>query len=189
MQTTQAGRELYTDSHKSKGIGVRATSKQGFSDKHLQSGAEINTVVQYLGIASDEPERIERHSKKEGIELPLVEAGWTEQMCREWCEENDLLSPIYETASRGGCWFCHNQGVDQLRLLRKNYPDLWALLLKWDNDSPVTWHPDKKTVHDFERRFRWEDEGYQPTGKMFRWSDVLEGSQTNVFQFIDKENE
>lgn len=57
--------------------------------------------MQYLGIAADEPERIERHTKS-GIVLPLVEIGWTEADCRKWCEENDLLSPIYTTASRGG---------------------------------------------------------------------------------------
>lgn len=134
-------------------------------------GGKINTV-EYLGIASDEPERIERHMKKQGIILPLVDIGWTESDCRKWCEDNNLLSPIYQTATRGGCWFCHNQNVDQLRQLRKNYPDLWALLLKWDLDSPVTFHADGHTVHDFEQRFQWEDDGFEPNGKCFRWSDL-----------------
>lgn len=56
--------------------------------------------MQYLGIAADEPERIERHTKA-GVILPLVKIGWTEADCRKWCEENGLLSPIYTTASRG----------------------------------------------------------------------------------------
>lgn len=128
---------------------------------------------QILGIAADEPKRIERHSKRDNVILPLVEIGWTEAMCREWCEKNDLLSPIYTTATRGGCWFCHNQGVDQLRLLRKNYPDLWALLLKWDKDSPVTFKPDGHTVHDFDRRFQAEDDGLIiPGDRKFRWSQI-----------------
>lgn len=129
--------------------------------------------IEILGIAADEPKRIERHSKRDDVILPLVEIGWTEAMCREWCEQNDLLSPIYTTATRGGCWFCHNQGVDQLRLLRKNYPDLWALLLKWDNDSPVTFKPDGHTVHDFDRRFQAEDNGIiLPSDRTFRWSQI-----------------
>ena len=70
---------------------------------------------------------------------------------------------------RGGCWFCHNQSVNQLRLLRKNYPDLWQLMLKWDNDSPVTFHPDGHTVHDFDRRFALEDDGFIVPGETFRW--------------------
>ena len=58
-------------------------------------------MVQYLGIAADEPVRIARHTK-EGNLLPLVEMGWDEAYCRQWCEERGLLSPIYTTSSRGG---------------------------------------------------------------------------------------
>ncbi len=152
--------------------------------------------IQYIGIAADEPNRFQSltGSKKS----PLVEAGWTESDCRRWCEENDLLSPIYTTATRGGCWFCHNQSVGQLRQFRKNYPDLWALMLKWDKDSPVTFKPGHpitrqkeivteagerevifeqvgyvpgKTVHDFDRRFQLEYEGLiAADDKIFRWS-------------------
>ena len=139
----------------------------------LSTVDDKNNFAQILGIAADEPKRIERHSKRDDVILPLVEIGWTEAMCREWCEKNDLLSPIYTTATRGGCWFCHNQGVDQLRLLRKNYPDLWALLLKWDKDSPVTFKPDGHTVHDFDRRFQAEDDGLIiPGDRKFRWSQI-----------------
>ncbi len=128
--------------------------------------------VQHIGIAADEPNRF--HNLSDAKRSPLVEAGWTEADCRKWCEENDLLSPIYTTATRGGCWFCHNQGVDQLRLLRKNYPELWALMLKWDSDSPVSFKADGHTVHDFDRRFQMEDEGLiYPDDKVFRW-DMLD---------------
>ena len=124
--------------------------------------------IVYLGISADEPNRF--HNLTETKRSPLVEAGWTEDDCRRWCEGNDLLSPIYTMATRGGCWFCHNQGVGQLRLLRKNYPDLWALMLKWDSDSPVTFKADGHTVHDFDRRFQLEDEGLiYPDDKVFRW--------------------
>ena len=122
----------------------------------------------YIGIASDEPERF--HNLTEKKRSPLVEAGWTEEMCRKWCEENDLLSPIYTTATRGGCWFCPNQCVDQLRLLRQNHPDLWALLLKWDIDSPVSFKPDGHTVHDFDKRFEAEEKGLVPVDRKFRWN-------------------
>lgn len=63
-------------------------------EKHLRG------TVQYVGIAADEPSRF--HVLSDIKVSPLVEAGWTERQCREWCEENDLLSPIYTTASRGG---------------------------------------------------------------------------------------
>lgn len=57
-------------------------------------------AISYLGIAYDEPKRI---AKLDKLHIsPLVEAKWTEQMCREWCDQSDLLSPIYTTAARGG---------------------------------------------------------------------------------------
>ena len=130
-------------------------------------------AIQYIGIASDEPERIARHKPKENVLLPLEEIGWDEEYCREWCERNGLLSPIYTDSARGGCWFCHNQSVGQLRLLRKNYPEYWELMLKWDKDSPVTFKADGKTVWDYERRFTLEDEGLIYPGELFRW-DMLE---------------
>lgn len=140
-------------------------------------GAETNSVVWYLGIASDEPERLKRLDGVTKVS-PLDAIGWTEADARLWCKENDLLSPIYTTATRGGCWFCHNQGVDQLRLLRKTYPDLWALLLKWDKDSPVSFKPDGHTVHDYDRRFFYEDLGLVPCDRKFRWK-MLDGAQSS----------
>lgn len=60
--------------------------------------------------------------------------------------------------------------MGQLRLLRKNYPEYWALMLKWDRDSPASFKSDGHTVHDFDKRFRLEDEGYiSPDDKIFRW--------------------
>ena len=128
--------------------------------------------IVYVGIAADETERIARHIGKPNTKLPLVEAGWTEAMCRKWCEENGMLSPIYTDSARGGCWFCHNQGVDQLRLLRKNYPEYWAFLLKWDNDSPTTFKPDGHTVHDYEERFKLEDEGLIRADDRWYWGYI-----------------
>lgn len=138
-------------------------------------------AIQYVAVALDEPGRF--HILSEKKKSPLVEAGWTEADCREWCEKNDLLSPIYTTATRGGCWFCHNQGVGQLRLLRKNYPELWALMLKWDKDSPVTFKADGHTVHDYDRRFALEDEGLIHLDDcVFRWS-MLDSEMLNYRLF------
>lgn len=135
-------------------------------------------AVSYIGIAYDEPKRFKVFSDKKIS--PLVQAEWTEKMCHDWCAEHDLLSPIYTTASRGGCWFCHNQSVEQLRQLRKNYPEYWGLLLKWDNDSLISFKPNH-TLHDFEKRFCAEDEGaINANDKKFRWTQVLEKEDKNA---------
>ena len=158
--------DIRISAHAQRGL-VSPTERGVFSKSSLAQGADTN-IVQYLGIAADEPERIKRHTRP-GIVLPLVEIGWDEAYCRKWCDENDLLSPIYTTATRGGCWFCPNQSVQQLRLLRRDYPEHWALMLKWDADSPFTFHADGHTVHDFETRFALEDAGKIPTDRTFRW--------------------
>lgn len=139
-----------------------------FSKKPLNEGRKIN-IVQYLGIAADEALRIKRHIGKPNIILPLVEIGWREDLCGLISGYQDLLSPSYDNSTRDGCWFCHNQSVGQLRLLRKNHPDLWTLLLKWDLDSPVSFKPDGHTVHDYDRRFAMEDEGIVSKDDPWKW--------------------
>jgi 3'-phosphoadenosine 5'-phosphosulfate sulfotransferase (PAPS reductase)/FAD synthetase len=127
-------------------------------------------TVKYLGIAADEPKRIVRDYGN--ARLPLVEIGWDEAYCRKWCEENDLLSPIYTQGTRGGCWFCHNQPMDQLRLLRKNYPELWQMMLLWDSESPIPFRSDGHTIHDLDKRFDFEDKGLVPSDRKFRWKMI-----------------
>lgn len=129
-------------------------------------------IIEYLGIAADEPKRFGQLNDKKWA--PLAEFGIEEDLCGLYCQYNDMLAPTYETSCRDGCWFCHNQGVNQLRLLRRNYPDLWALLMKWDLDSPVTFKADGHTVHDFDERFRLEDEMLIDPDKPFRWA-MLDG--------------
>ena len=134
--------------------------------------------VNYIGIAADEPNRFGQLSNK--TVSPLVEIGWDEFLCRNWCAENGLLSPIYTSSTRGGCWFCPKQPIGQLRLLRKNYPDLWALMLRWDKDSPVTFKPGKrnkagKSIHDYEERFHLEDEGLIRQEEKFSWTMIEDG--------------
>lgn len=144
-------------------------------------------VIQYIGIAADEPKRF--HNLTGKTKSPLVELGWEEQYCREWCLENGLLSPTYETSTRGGgCWFCVNQRIEQLRILRKAYPDLWALLLKWDEDNftetddRVYFGNHGHTLKEYEKRFQLEDEHLlDPDDKSFRWSMLNEPLQYRLF--------
>ena len=137
--------------------------------------------IQYVGIAADEPERLARLDGMNKIS-PIALIGWSEVDCMEWCANNNLRSPIYDGFIRGGCWFCHNQGIEALRTFRHGYPELWQLLLKWDNDSPVSFKPDGHTVHDFDRRFQLEDEGLIDPEATFRWSMLDDDLQYTIFK-------
>lgn len=128
-------------------------------------------AISYWGIAADEQNRIKKHRSKRNVRMPLVKAGWSEVDCREWCRGNGLLSPIYTDTKRGGCWFCPQQSIGQLRILRKMYPEYWALMMKWDTDSPMKFKVDGHTVHDFDRRFQMEDDGLlDQDDEAFRWA-------------------
>lgn len=138
------------------------------NERHTRRGK--TNIVEYIGIAADEPDRFGQLNERK--RAPLVEFGIEEDLCGLYCQYNNILAPSYEISCRDGCWFCHNQGVDQLRNLWKNYPDHWALLLKWDKDSPVSFKADGHTVRNFDRRFRMEEDGLVPMGNTFRWAPV-----------------
>lgn len=137
--------------------------------------------MEYLGIAADEPDRFGQINSRK--RAPLVEFGIEEPLCGLHCQYNNILSPSYETSCRDGCWFCHNQGIDQLRNLWRNYPEHWALLMKWDLDSPVTFKADGHTVHDFDRRFQMEEDGVVPMDNTFRWEPINCG-QISTFDIL-----
>lgn len=152
--------------------------------KNASKASGKKKVVEYIGIAADESERIARHTGKKV--MPLVDIGWTEAECRRWCEENNLLSPIYTKFHRGGCWFCVKQSTNQLRVLRAEYPHLWALMLKWDKDAPKTFKYDGKTVADYDRRFEQEERGMVPSNHKFRWEKIEPTEDEPLLQYLEE---
>ena len=117
--------------------------------------------TQYIGIAIDEPARMERVINAENQVSLLQKYGYTEQMAFELCRKYDLLSPIYDFASRGGCWFCPNMRYTQLKHLRTYHRELWNKLLELENEPNLIgnmWNTLTKTrIHDWEERFFWEE--------------------------------
>lgn len=132
---------------------------------------DSSKYIQYLGIAYDEPDRYKVLVNNKLS--PLVSIRWTEEKCYKICKENNLLSPIYTSSKRGGCWFCHNQSIGQLRMLRKKHPELWHIMLTWDKDSPLSFKSDEHKLADYDRRFWLEDKGIISENDRFRWSEIL----------------
>lgn len=94
--------------------------------------------TEYIGIAIDEPERLERtEAKKNKISL-LAKYGFTEEMARKKCKDYGLLSPTYDITHRGGCWFCPNQRISELAFTKINHPELWEELVKFSNEPNKT---------------------------------------------------
>lgn len=95
--------------------------------------------TQYIGIAIDEPKRLERLKGSNKISL-LARFGFTEQMAYDLCKDYGLLSPIYDISKRGGCWFCPNQGYRELAHIKTEYPELWRELQKLNAEENVVSH-------------------------------------------------
>jgi 3'-phosphoadenosine 5'-phosphosulfate sulfotransferase (PAPS reductase)/FAD synthetase len=111
-------------------------------------------VIQYVGIAYDEPKRYERLNHQTHI-APLYDLKITEKEAMEICEKYDLVSPIYKTSFRGGCWFCPKQRLSQLKWLYKEHNDLWNILKDMEKDSFNTFRPNA-TLKDLEDKFKNE---------------------------------
>ena len=108
----------------------------------------------YIGIAYDEPKRYERLDKEKYI-APLYDLKITEKEAMEICRKNDLLSPIYETSFRGGCWFCIKQNLKQLKWLYETHNDLWNKLKEMEKDSFNTFKINY-TIEQLEEKFKKE---------------------------------
>ena len=85
-------------------------------------------IVQYVGIAIDEPKRLAR-LKSNQVSL-LAKYGYTEDMARQKCLKYGLLSPIYGGGNRNGCFFCPNVRIKDFAKFKLAHPDLWEELLE-----------------------------------------------------------
>lgn len=148
-------------------------AKTSAMDKYVaRLRADGKEVVQYVGIAADEKGRIDRNLAK-GKHLPLVEWGWTERDCLEYCysqgvtwEESGIR--LYDILDRVSCWCCANKNIGELRNIRKYLPEYWEEMkrLQAGIEKPIkAARVNKKTgkttpavsIFDLDARFELED--------------------------------
>jgi hypothetical protein len=140
----------------------------------IQNFFEGLDYVEWIGIAADETDR--QGQLNERKRSALVEYGITEEQAMEICRGLNWVSPTYLHSGRDGCWFCPCQGIDQLRRLYNEFPDLWGLMMQWDRDTDKRFKIDH-TLEEYDLRFRFEKQGKVPTGKKFRWN-MLQQSES-----------
>lgn len=121
-------------------------------DKYIRGLSKEYEVVQYIGIAADEAERARE------FKYPLIEWGMTEADCLAYCKERGFdWDGLYDIFNRVSCWCCPLQSFDELRKLRKHFPDLWERLRYMDKH---TWRKFLKnySVEQLDIRFDFEEE-------------------------------
>ena len=118
-------------------------------------------IVQYIGIAADEQNRLQRlkNTKRISKVSLLAKYGVTEAMAVQMCKDAGLYSPMYDIAPRGGCWFCPNVRIKTLVEFRRKHPELWAELLELGKTPNLCSYGFKygKTVEEIDRRLDFED--------------------------------
>lgn len=124
--------------------------------KELQSHY---TVVQLIGLAADEEYRLHRANNQDSTHKhPLAEWGWTEAYCLQYCYDHGFdWGGLYEIFHRVSCWCCPLQRIDDLRKLRKHFPELWAKLREMQKRTWNTFK-DRWPMEHLEIRFAFEEE-------------------------------
>lgn len=116
--------------------------------------------IQYVGIAIDEPKRLES-LKKDSSRISLLEKyGYTEEMARDLCEKYGLLSPAYKYSKRQGCWFCPNAKLAEHKAIRESMPDVWHEFVSLENVSNLAnykYNVYGRTLHEIDDLLKFED--------------------------------
>ena len=148
--------------------------KTNVINKYLRDLKKDYELVQYIGIAYDEPER------EKDLVYPLISWKMTEADCLHYCYARGFdWGGLYELFKRVSCWCCPLQSLESLKTLKTNRPELWSRLLEMDkviNKVPR----DKRnnfrfttSLTDIERRFEVEDE-FIAQGKKLRTKEFFQ---------------
>ncbi len=144
-------------------------------------GVALDAKVHYVGIALDEPERLERLEAPKCS--PLAEAGMTEADCLAFCyergffwEENGVR--LYDILDRVSCWCCKNKNRKELKNIYQFLPQYWEKLKGLQAQIPMPMKPYSRkgvpygNVFDlekvFEQEIQAENSGSSPKGKRRR---------------------
>ncbi len=114
----------------------------------LDKYAKERDATVYIGIAADEPKRLERLADYK--KAPLAEWGITEKEALEYChrkgiswKENGI--ELYNILDRVSCWCCCNKNQKELFNIYTYLPDYWKKLIALQNRLE---RPMKKFRHD-----------------------------------------
>lgn len=115
---------------------------------------------EYVGIALDEPKRLEKERKGNKI-FPLAEWQMTEKDCLEYCRgggycwlEDNI--DLYDILDRVSCWCCANKNLKELRNYYLYLPTYWDKLKELQSKTNRPFKYNKYTIFDLEEKFKKE---------------------------------
>lgn len=134
------------------GSGIRWCTyllKTSIVNKYLRK-YENEELIQYIGIAYDEPKRVKDKC------YPLINWKMTEADCLQFCYDRGFFwGGLYEYFDRVSCWCCPLQKLEELRILREYFPNLWNELKDMDKKTYRKFRADY-SVEELETKFMEE---------------------------------
>lgn len=150
--------------------------KIGQINGHLKTLEKSYRIIQLTGLAADEQERLKRENNIDHLH-PLADWGWTEADCLKYCYDRGFdWGGLYDIFHRVSCWCCPLQSLEDLRKLRKYFPNLWAKLMEMESR---TWRKFRAeySVDQLEIRFGLEEEraaqGLSTSGRNKEFREAL----------------
>jgi len=138
------------------------TCRWGTTDKLATLKTYIGVNYDYVGIAADEVNRIEKEKRPNRL-LPLVDWGLIESDCLETCykhgfywEEQNIR--LYDILDRVSCWCCRNKNLKELKNIFTHLPEYWDRLKEVQSRLKEPMKGQGKSIFDLETRFKREME-------------------------------
>ena len=118
----------------------------------------INGNFDYIGIALDEPKRIERTKIIPEKLTPLVAWNMSEEDCLRYCFDRGYNwiedgVELYSILDRVSCWCCRNKNLKELENIYRHLPRYWEKLRYLQSRTDRPYYEEKLTIFDLENRF------------------------------------
>jgi len=133
------------------------TCRWGTTDKLKALEKYSKGCVEYVGIAFDEPKRLEKE-RKGNKRFILAELEMSEADCLAYCykkgffwKENNIR--LYDILDRVSCWCCRNKNLKELRNIFFYLPEYWEKLKHIQSRLKEPMKGDGKSVFDLEYKF------------------------------------
>lgn len=126
-------------------------------------------IVQCIGYALDEPDRIKDQRKPaihQNFAYPLADWRITAADALEYCKSHGFTwDGLYNVFARVSCFCCPLKQIEELQALRAHFPDLWQRMLEMES-----WLPEG----DKGRRFGGKASGVSALDARFAAEDAFE---------------
>lgn len=114
-----------------------------------------DTVTEYHGISFDEQSRVNKNKDGRCIKYPLIDWQMTGKDCIRYCYSLGFSwGGLYEKMSRVSCYCCPLSRLNELKIVYKEYPELWKRMKLMDNSSFRSFRNDY-TLNQLEDKFKY----------------------------------